>query len=70
MAMFVGESTREWSQKEADLSDQNRALQKELRFARKIIRKMKKETNEFDEARAVANKALRRLRRFFEEHKL
>ncbi len=38
-----------------------RSLLKELRFARKIVRKMKRETNEFDEGRAIANKALRRL---------
>ncbi len=38
-----------------------RSLLKELRFARKIIKKMKRETNLFDEGRAIANKALPRL---------
>lgn len=33
----------------------------DLRFARKTIKRMKRETNEFDEGRAVANKALKRL---------
>lgn len=37
------------------------SLLQELRFARKTIKRMKRETNEFDEGRAVANKALRRI---------
>ena len=36
-------------------------LLKELRFARKTIRRMKRETNKFDEGRAIANKALKRI---------
>lgn len=39
-------------------------VMRELRFARKTIRRMKWETNEFEYAREVANKALRRLDAF------
>lgn len=38
----------------------------ELRYARKIIRQMKRETNEFDEGRKIANKALKRINSFIE----
>lgn len=40
-------------------------LQRELRFARKTISQLRRETNEFDEGRAIANKALKRLKAFF-----
>lgn len=39
-------------------------LTRELRFARKTIRQMRRETNQFDHGRAVANKALKRLDAF------
>ncbi|WP_341702577.1 hypothetical protein [Ferrovibrio sp.] len=37
-------------------------LAKALRVARAAITRMKRETNEFDEARAIANKAQRRIK--------
>jgi CRISPR/Cas system-associated endoribonuclease Cas2 len=43
---------------------QESVLVAELRYARSVIKKMRRETNEFDEGRAIADKALKRINTF------